>query len=292
MDFSKVNGKIFFNNSFVESKKAKVHVLNHSLHFATSIFEGIGVYNNKPLFLGEHINRLFLSADLMRLKINLTKNKILDVCNKLVKINKIDNGYIRPLIFRSSHSMSPETSNCKSQVAIASWKWGKLFKKKFLSLNISKYPKLNEKIYPTQAKSSGSYQISVIERSRIEKTKFDDCLMLDMNKNVAETSACNIFWIKKNTVYTPKEHSILNGVTRRCIIKLCKDNNIKLKINDYKIKNLLSAESVFITGTAAEIQMVKNIENKKFQIKSNIIEFLKYKYENLKKIGPNFIKYI
>lgn len=292
MDFSKVNGKIFFNNSFVESKKAKVHVLNHSLHFATSIFEGIGVYNNKPLFLGEHINRLFLSADLMRLKINLTKNKILDVCNKLVKINKIDNGYIRPLIFRSSHSMSPETSNCKSQVAIASWKWGKLFKKKFLSLSISKYPKLNEKIYPTQAKSSGSYQISVIERSRIEKTKFDDCLMLDMNKNVAETSACNIFWIKKNTVYTPKEHSILNGVTRKCIIKLCKDNNIKLKINDYKIKNLLSAESVFITGTAAEIQMVKNIENKKFQIKSNIIEFLKYKYENLKKIGPNFIKYI
>lgn len=290
MDFSKINGKIFFNNSFVESKKAKVHVLNHSLHFATSIFEGIGVYNNKPLFLGEHINRLFLSADLMRLKINLTKNKMLDVCNKLVKINKIDNGYIRPLIFRSSHSMSPETSNCKSQVAIASWKWGKLFKKKFLSLNISKYPKLNKKIYPTQAKSSGSYQISVIERSRIEKTKFDDCLMLDINKNVAETSACNIFWIKKNTVYTPKEHSILNGVTRRCIIKLCKDNNVKLKINDYKIKNLLSAESVFITGTAAEIQMVENIENKKFQIKSEIIEFLKYKYDNLKKIGPNFIK--
>ena len=92
--------------------------------------------------------------------------------------------------------MSPETKNCKSIIAIASWRWGKLFNKSSLSLNISKYPKLNENIYPTQAKSSGSYQISVLERSKIEKTKFDDCLMLDLKKNVAETSACNIFWIK------------------------------------------------------------------------------------------------
>ncbi len=292
MDFSKLKGKIFFQNKFVDSRKAKVHVLNHSLHFASSIFEGIGVYNNKPLFLGEHIDRLFLSADLMRLKVNYSKKKIIEICNKLVRINKIDNGYIRPLIFRSSHSMSPETKNCKSLIAIASWKWGRLFNKSSLSLNISKYPKLNENIYPTQAKSSGSYQISVLERSKIEKTKFDDCLMLDLNKNVAETSACNIFWIKNNIVYTPKKHSILNGVTRRCIIELCLKNKINLKINDYKLKHIMNADSVFMTGTAAEIQVVKNIEKTKYETKSQIIDFLKNKYEILKKQCPYYIKEI
>ena len=290
MDFSKLNGKIFFQNKFIDSKKAKVHVLNHSLHFATSVFEGIGVYNNKPLFLGEHIDRLFLSADLMRLNVSFPKKKIIKICNRLVKINKINNGYIRPLIFRSSHSMSPETKNCKSIIAIASWNWGKLFNKSSLSLNISKYPKLNENIYPTQAKSSGSYQVSVLERSKIEKTKFDDCLMLDLKKNIAETSACNIFWIKNNTVYTPKKHSILNGVTRRCIIELCLKNKIKIKINDYKLKHIISADSVFMTGTAAEIQIVKKIEKIKYETKSEIIEFLKKKYEILKKQSPYYIK--
>ena len=121
MDFSKLNGKIFFQNKFIDSKKAKVHVLNHSLHFATSVFEGIGVYNNKPLFLGEHIDRLFLSADLMRLNVSFPKKKIIKICNRLVKINKINNGYIRPLIFRSSHSMSPETKNCKSLIATSNF---------------------------------------------------------------------------------------------------------------------------------------------------------------------------
>tara|TARA_Y100000768_G_C23508504_1_gene464762 strand:- start:220 stop:561 length:342 start_codon:yes stop_codon:yes gene_type:complete len=113
--------------------------------------------------------------------------------------------------------------------------------------------------------------------------------MLDLNKNVAETSACNIFWVKKNVVYTPKKHSILNGVTRRCIVKLCLDNNIKIKINDYKIKNILSADSVFITGTAAEIQPVKSIEKTKFKTNSKIITFLRNKYEILKKNGPSYL---
>ena len=92
--------------------------------------------------------------------------------------------------------------------------------------------------------------------------------MLDLKKNVAETSACNIFWIKNNTVYTPKKHSILNGITRRCIIELCLKNKIKIKINDYKLKHIMRADSVFMTGTAAEIQVVKIL--KKINIKQNL----------------------
>tara|TARA_B100000902_G_C26986169_1_gene752725 strand:- start:95 stop:775 length:681 start_codon:yes stop_codon:yes gene_type:complete len=226
----------------------------------------------------------------MKLKINLKKSKLISIINKLIQLNKINDGYIRPIVFRSSHSMSPETKNCKSLIAIATWKWGTLFSNdKGITLTLSKYPRLNSSVYPIQAKSSGSYQVAVISRVEADRKKFDDCLMLDLKKNVAETSACNIFWIKKNVVYTPKKHSILNGVTRRCIVKLCSDNNIKIKINDYKIKDILSADSVFITGTAAEIQPVKSIEKKKFKINSKIITFLKNKYEILKKNGPSYL---
>ena len=292
MDFSKLNGTIYFVNKFVDSKKAKIHVLNHSLHFASSIFEGIGVYDGKPLFLKEHLLRLKKSAKIMKLQMTHSIIQLEKISWQLIKKNKIKNGYIRPIIFRSSHSMSPETRSCKSQLAIAAWKWGKLFTKSALSLEISKYPKLNEKIYPINAKSSGGYQTSVLARSDLEKTKYDDCLMLDLNGNIAETSACNIFWIKNNIIYTSKEHSILNGITRRCIIQLCKINNIKIRTGNYSLKNLYNADSVFMTGTAAEIQLIKNIRKKKFNKKSEIIDLLKNEYENIKKISPNLIKHL
>ncbi len=289
MDFSKLKGAIYFNGKFIDSKKAKIHVLNHSLHFASSIFEGIGVYNGKPLFLREHLLRLKRSAKIMRLSMPLSVNRLEIISRQLVKRNKIKNGYIRPIIYRSSHSMSPETKLCKSEIAIAAWKWGKLFDKPALSLEISKYPKLNSKIYPINAKSSGSYQTSVLARADLEKTKFDDCLMVDLKGNVAETSACNIFWIKNEKVFTPLTHSILDGITRRCIIKLCKINKINISINNYKLDKIYSADSVFTTGTAAEIQIINKIKNKKFDVNSKIIQFLIEKYQFLKNTGPNLI---
>ncbi len=290
MDFSKLKGKIFFNNKFIDSEKARIHVLNHSLHFASSVFEGIGVYKGKPLFLKEHLLRLEKSAQIMKLSLKYSNKKLEMICRKLIKHNKIYNGYIRPIIFRSSHSMSPETSLCKSQIAIAAWKWGKLFNKSALSLEISKFPKLNKKIYPVNAKSSGGYQTSVLARSDLKTSRFDDCLMLDLNGNIAETSACNIFWLRKNILYTPTEKSILNGITRRCILELCKINKIKFKIGNFKLKDINKAEYVFITGTAAEIQLVKNIRKKSFKDNSKIIKFLKMEYEKIKEISPNLIK--
>ena len=186
--FFKIKRENIFENKYVDSKKANIHVLNHSLHFATSVFEGIRVYNKKPLFLDEHLERLINSAKIMKLNLNFTKKKIISIIIKIIKINKINNGYIRPIIFRSSHSMSPDTKNCKSIFAIAAWNWGKLFTKNDgVSLMVSTYPKLNKNIFPTHAKSSGSYQTAVIEKINANKKKFDDCLMLDVNKNIVKT---------------------------------------------------------------------------------------------------------
>lgn len=293
MDFSKLNNQIFFGNKFIKAEEAKIHVLSHSLHFASSVFEGIRVYNSKSLFLTDHINRLFLSAKLMGLKQTITKKKIIKIIERLIKVNKIKDGYIRPIIFRSSHSMSPETINCKSLLAIAVWEWGKLFgKEKGIKLDISKYPKLNDKVYPIQAKSSGSYQTSVISRIDSHKKKYDDCLMLDLNGNIAESSACNIFWVKKNKLYTSKEHSILNGITRKAVIKICKKNKIKYEVGDFHLNHLLKADSIFLTGTAAEIQPIRKVLKHKFNINCEMINFLKKEYDKFKINCPENINKI
>ena len=129
--------------------------------------------------------------------------------------------------------------------------------------------------------------MSVISRIESTKKNFDDCLMLDLKKNIAETSACNIFWIKNNTVYTSKEHSILNGITRKAVIEICKIKNIQFKKGDYKIKNILKADCAFVTGTAAEIQSIKSIKNIIFKKNNKIFNLLKESYESLKKNSPD-----
>ena len=293
MDFSKLKGKIYFQNKFINNKEAKIHVLNHSLHFSSAVFEGIRVYNKKILFLEDHLVRLLKSSKVMGLKPDLSLKKLRKIHKKIIEINKIENGYIRPLVYRSSHSMSPDTSKCKSLVCIATWKWPTLFASDLgIKLNIARYPKLNNKIYPMEAKSSGSYQISVISRIESAKKKFDDCLMLDIKKNIAETSACNIFWIKKDTVYTSKEHSILNGITRKAVIEICKINKLKVKKGDYKIKHILNSDCVFVTGTAAEIQFVKRINKSKFDKNNQIFQKIKKAYEKLKENPPIKVKEI
>ena len=293
MDFSKLKGKIFFNKKFIKSNKANIHVLNHSLHFATSVFEGIRVYEGKILFLKDHVQRLINSSKIMKLKLNIANEKICKICLKLIKLNKIKNGYIRPIVFRSSHSMSPETVSCQTIIAIACWEWGNLFgKDKGVSLDISRYPRLNRNIYPIEAKSSGSYQTSVISRIESAKKKFDDCIMLDLNKNIAESSACNIFWVKNNKVFTPKRHSILDGITRNAIIKICKNNKISLIEGNFKLSKILKSDSAFLTGTAAEIQIIKKIKNKKLDIQNKIVSFLKEKFELVKKDCPSKVSNI
>lgn len=287
MDFSKLKGKIFYKNKFINARKANIHVLNHSLHFSSSVFEGIRVYNKKPLFLSEHLDRLYISSKLMELKVDINKKKLILIIEKLIKLNKINDGYIRPIVFRSSHSMSPETKDCKSIIAIAAWKWGTLFNmEKGISLMLAKYPKLNKSIFPIHAKSSGSYQVAVISRVEADKKKFDDCLMLDLKGNVAESTACNIFWIKNSTVYTPQEHSILQGITRKAVIKICRKNKIRLIIGDFKLKKIFSADNVFVTGTAAEIQTVRKIKNKNYKIESKIIKLIKDNYNKIKLKSP------
>ena len=151
---------------------------------------------------------------------------------------------------------------------------------------LSKYPRLNSSIFPIHAKSSGSYQIAVISRVEADRKKFDDCLMVDLKGNIAESTACNIFWIKNSTLYTPKEHSILKGITRKAVISICKKKKIKVIVGNFKFKSIKAADSVFVTGTAAEIQVVRKIKNINYKINSDMINLIKEEYNKIKMKSP------
>jgi branched-chain amino acid aminotransferase len=285
LDFSKLSGKIYINHSFRDNKLAKIHPLNHSLHFSGAIFEGIRAYNKRILFLEDHIDRLFYSAELMKLKLNIKKSKLIKICEKIIKLNKISDGYIRPIVFRSNHSMSPDISKCKSQIVIAAWNWGNLYNNSGLKITLSKYLKIDNKFFPVGAKSSASYQGSLLSKEIARRNGFDDILLLDRFSFVRETSACNIFWIKKNTVYTPNIENILNGITRQSIINICKKYNIKIQEGNFKLPNLMNAENMFVTGTATEIMSIKSLDKKIFKRDSEILIFLKKIYDKIKVSG-------
>ena len=283
MDFSKIKGNFYFNKKFLSSKEINISLLNHSLHFSGSVFEGIRVYSEKPFFLSQHIKRLINSCKLMKLDLKLNQNQIEIIIFKLIKINKIKNGYIRPLVFRDSKSMSPDTSNCNTLLFIAIWKWKLLFNKNKISLCTGNLRKANNLFYPIEAKSSGSYQSSIIEKIEANKKGFDDALLLDSKKKIAETTACNIFWVKDGVFYTPKTHSILNGITRQIVLKILKKKKVKFTEGDFTLSFLKKADEIFLTGTATEIIQVNKIDDERFE-KNKFIKIIKDEFEKLKKL--------
>ncbi len=287
MKYENLRGKIWFNNKFVESKKAKLHVLSHSLHFASAVFEGIRIYNFKPFKLKEHIERFYNSSLLLDYKIHYPKKKLINTCLSLTKKLKLKNGYLRPIAWRGSESMAPGIRNATINVAIAGWKWpvyySKIAKEKGISLNISKWKRPSNESAPTQSKCSGLYMICTMAKHDAERKGYDDSLMLDYRNFIAETTSSNIFFIKGKKVFTPTADVFLNGVTRKVVIDICKKNKIKIVEKFIDFKDLNKFDSCFITGTAAEITPVKRILKKKFKTDNSILKFISKRFTELTK---------
>lgn len=282
MNFEEICKIIFLKNKYLKSKDSKIHILCHSLHFSSSVFEGIRVYNKKPFFLEDHIERLFKSCDIMGLKLDLKKNQVTEICYEVVKKNKLNNGYIRPIVFRGAQSMAPDTKDCEVLLSVAAWKWDIFYKNPSLKLTLAKWKKPGPDVSPVAAKSSGSYQISTLAKNDAMKNGFDDVVMLDHKNYVAESSSCNIFWIKDNKVYTPTTRCSLAGITRKIVLNILKNKKIKFKVGNYRINELFDSDEVFLTGTASEIINVSQIDKRVFK-KKKMTNFLKNEFDLLKK---------
>ena len=262
--FDKRPGYIWVNGKLVKWEKANTHILNHGLHYGSCVFEGIRVYNGKIFKLKEHVKRLFFSAKILDMKIKFSEKQICESIEKITKKQKVVNGYIRPVVWRGSEIMAISASKASVHIAIAAWTWPSYFSpKKILngiSMTVSDWVRPSPKSAPVQSKAAGLYMICSLSKHAAESNGFDDALMLDYRGYIAEATGANIFFVKKNILYTPKADCFLNGITRQTVIKIAKKLKIKVVEKFLRPSFIKGCEEVFLTGTAVEITPVKRID--------------------------------
>jgi len=283
--FDKRSGKIWFNNELVDWSNAKIHVLSHGFHYASCVFEGERVYNGTIFKLEEHTARFFHSAKRMGFEIPYSESDINSACNKIISVQNVQNGYVRPVAWRGSEMMAISAQKTKIHVAIATWEWGTYFDSKLLlkgiSLTISKLRRPNPNSVPWDTKASGLYMICTLSKHEAEKNGFTDALMLDHEDNIAEATGANIFFKDKSgDLHTPTPDSFLDGITRRCVIDIAKLKGIKVIERKIKPEEMKNFTGCFLTGTAAEITPVSKIDKYNFTV-CNVIKDLSESYHAL-----------
>jgi branched-chain amino acid aminotransferase len=283
--FDKRSGKIWYNGELVNWPDAKIHILSHGLHYASCVFEGERVYDGKIFKLEEHTERLFHSASRLGFQIPYSKDSLNKSCQDIVAVQKVKNGYVRPVVWRGSEMMAISAQKTKIHVAIATWEWGSYFdpnlKLKGIKLNISKWRRPAPNTIPWDTKASGLYMICTLSKHEAEKNGFTDSLMLDHQDNIAEATGANVFFKNsKGELHTPIPDSFLDGITRRSIIEIAKSKNIKIVERKIKPEELSSFTGCFLTGTAAEVTPVSQIDKYTFKV-CDVIKDLSESYHAL-----------
>ena len=283
--YDKRSGKVWFNGELINWANAKVHVLNHGLHYASCVFEGERVYDGEIFKLEEHTDRLFYSAKRMDIVIPYSPKEINTASKEIVTAQKIKDGYVRPVIWRGSEMMAISAQKNKIHVAIASWEWGSYFdpnlKLKGIKLNISSWRRPAPNSVPWDTKAAGLYMICSLSKHEAESKGYADSLMLDHEGNVAEATGANIFFKDKSgSLHTPTPDSFLDGITRRCVIAIAKSKGIKTVERKIKPEEMSNFVGCFLTGTAAEVTPVSQINEFKFEV-CNLIQDLSKSYQNL-----------
>ena len=275
--YDKRTGKIWYNNELVDWADVKVHVLSHGLHYGSCVFEGERVYDGSIFKLEEHTSRFFYSAKRMGIEIPYSEVEINSACNKIISVQNVQNGYVRPVAWRGSEMMAISAQQTKIHVAVATWEWGSYFDPKLktngIKLNISNWRRPSPNSIPWDTKASGLYMICTLSKHEAEQQGFTDSLMLDHEGNIAEATGANIFFKdKEGNLHTPTPDSFLNGITRRTVIEIAESKNIK--VNERKIapRELSNSVGWFLTGTAAEVTPVSCIAEFKFKVCDTIID--------------------
>lgn len=269
-------GKIWLNGSLVDHDDAKIHVLTHGLHYATAVFEGIRCYRTvnggSAIFrLGDHVQRLLDSGRIYFMDLGYTKQQLEKAIIETVKANRMDECYVRPIAYYGYGKMGVNPLPNKVSVAIAAWKWDEYLKSdgaaaadnKGARLMVSSWTRIDIKSLPMHAKATANYANSALARVEAIKACFDEAIMLNSAGMVVEGSAENIFIVKDGVLATPPPTSgALNGITRDSIMAIAKENGIACQARDISRDELYTADEVFLTGTAAEVKPVGEIDNR------------------------------
>ena len=261
---------IWFNGEIVPWENAKTHVMSHVLHYGSGVFEGIKCYDTPKgpaIFrLDSHIERLFESAKKYGIYIPFKNQDLIDACIDTVLVNKFKNCYIRPIAFYGYDTLGVDPKNCPVEVAVASFYWGAYLGddgiNNGVNITISPWKRISLESFPPSAKASGQYMNSMLAVQEARSRGYDEALLLNHDGNIAEGSGQNIFIVKNNTIFTNDYHSsILMGITRESIIRLCKDLNYTVKITNITKDMLMEADEAFFTGSATEVTPISTIDD-------------------------------
>ncbi len=262
--------KIWMNGSFVNWNDANVHVLTHSLHYATAVFEGIRCYktgNGPAVFrLQEHVDRLFDSAHIMQMEMPFTREAIAEAILETIRVNKIDACYIRPLVYIGYGAMGVYPKQNPVQVSIAVWPWGSYLgdegMKNGIRVKISSYIRPHVNAAMVRSKTTANYANSLLAKREALKDGYDEAMLLDTEGYVAEGSGENAFIVRRGLIKTPPLTSILEGITRDSIIQLAAERGMRLVEERFTRDELFIADEAFFTGTAAEITPIREVDNR------------------------------
>jgi len=263
--FDQREGKIWLDGQFVEWKSAKIHVLTHGLHYASCVYEGERVYRGQVFKLHAHTDRLFRSAELLDFVLPYAKEQLEAATQQLLAENKITEGYVRPVAWRGSEMISTSARNNRIHVAIACWQWPSYFdpaaRMAGITMQTALWRRPPPSASPFEAKASAHYMIATLSKHQSENNGFHDALMLDWRGYVAEATSANVFFIKDRVLHTPVPDCFLNGITRQTVIALARQLSYEVIERTILPQELGDFDECFITGTAAEVTPVRQIDD-------------------------------
>ncbi len=282
--FDDRDGKIWMNGEMIDWRDARVHVLTHAMHYASSVFEGARAYEGEIFKLQEHTERLFRSAELLDMDIPYTIEEVNQAQIDAVRVNGLTDAYLRPVVWRGSEMMGVSAQTTKINVAVATWAWPSYFspeeRLQGIRMEMSDWKRPSPETIPCEAKAAGLYMICTLSKHKAEKNGYADSLMLDYRGYVAEATGANVFFEKDGKLHTPIPDCILDGITRQTVIGLAKARGIEVIERRILPEEMAGFDQCFITGTAAEVTPVSEIGPYSFTV-GDITQSLMTDYDQL-----------
>jgi branched-chain amino acid aminotransferase len=264
------DGWIWHDGKLRPWREATTHVLTHTLHYGMGVFEGVRAYRTAQgtavFRLREHTDRLFRSAHINGMQIPYDKATIFEAQREVVRANKLEECYLRPIAFYGSEAMGINTAKCSVHVAIAAWPWGAYLGPEALENGIrvktSSYARHHVNVTMCRAKSVGTYMNSILANQEAHQDGYDEALLLDVDGFVAEGSGENIFIVRNGKLYEPELTSALEGITRDAVITLAKEAGVEVIAKRITRDEVYVADEAFFTGTAAEVTPIRSLDNR------------------------------
>jgi len=270
MSMADRDGIIWYDGKLVPWRQATTHVLTHSLHYGLAVFEGLRAYktvDGTAIFrLKEHTDRLFNSAHIYMMKIPFTRAALMEAQKAVVRENRLESCYIRPIAFYGSEKMGVSPKGATVHVAVAAWPWGAYLGAEGLERGIrvktSSYSRHHVNVSMCRAKYSGTYANSILANAEATEHGYDEGLLLDVDGFVAEGAGENLFVIKDGQIYEPEIASALVGITRSTIHQLAKDLGLSIVTKRLTRDDVYIADEAFFTGTAAEVTPIRELDGR------------------------------